>query len=70
MTYMTSNGNSTREAGSIQLRRRLHSGFTASLQYTYAKAIDDDAVLGGVGASASTQSSPQAPRLPPAYGIC
>ena len=38
----------------IQLRRRLHSGFTASVQYTFAKAIDDDAVLGGVGASAST----------------
>jgi trimeric autotransporter adhesin len=52
--YVTSNGNSTREAGSIQLRRRLHSGFTASVQYTFAKAIDNDAVLGGVGASAST----------------
>ena len=32
---MTSNGNSTREAGQFQLRRRLHNGFTASLQYTY-----------------------------------
>jgi trimeric autotransporter adhesin len=52
--YVTSNGNSTREAGSIQLRRRLHSGFTASVLYTYAKAIDDDAVLGGAGAAAST----------------
>ncbi len=52
--YVTSNGNSTREAGSIQLRRRLHSGFTASVQYTYAKAIDDDAALGGAGAGAST----------------
>ncbi len=51
--YVTSNGNSTREAGSIQLRRRLHSGFTASVQYTFAKAIDDDAMLGGQGASAS-----------------
>jgi hypothetical protein len=39
--YETSNGNSTREAGSFQLRRRLHAGFTASLLYTYAKAIDD-----------------------------
>jgi hypothetical protein len=54
---MTSNGNSTREAGQIQLRRRLHSGFTASLQYTFAKAIDDDAVLGGLGASASTPNT-------------
>jgi hypothetical protein len=45
---MTSNGNSTREAGLVQLRRRLHNGFTASLQYTFAKAIDD-AALGGRG---------------------
>jgi carboxypeptidase family protein len=44
--YITSNGNSTREAGQLQLRRRLQSGFTATLQYTYAKAIDD-AALGG-----------------------
>ena len=46
--YMTSNGNSTREAEQIQLRRRLHNGFTATLQYTFAKAIDD-AALGGRG---------------------
>ncbi|MGP0074895.1 MAG: carboxypeptidase regulatory-like domain-containing protein [Bryobacteraceae bacterium] len=59
--YVTSNGNSTREAGSIQLRRRLHSGFTATVQYTYAKAIDDDAVLGGAGASASTPTASAAP---------
>ena len=44
--YLTSNGNSTREAGQIQLRRRLHNGFTSTLQYTYAKSIDDSA-LGG-----------------------
>ncbi len=48
-TYRTSNGNSTREAGQIQLRRRLRSGFTASLQYTYSKSIDDDSLLGGQG---------------------
>lgn len=51
--YVTSNGNSTRESGSIQLRRRLHSGLTASIQYTLSKSIDDDAVLGGAGASAT-----------------
>jgi hypothetical protein len=44
--YVTSNGNATREAGQLQLRRRLRSGFTASLQYTYSKSIDD-ASLGG-----------------------
>lgn len=47
--YMTSNGNSTREAAQLQLRRRLHSGFTALLQYTFSKSIDDDAALGGQG---------------------
>lgn len=44
--YETSNGNSTREAGQVQLRRRMHNGITASVQYVYAKAIDDSA-LGG-----------------------
>ena len=39
--YEASNGNSTRNSGSIQLRRRLHNGFTAQVQYTYSKAIDD-----------------------------
>ncbi|HTQ56938.1 MAG TPA: carboxypeptidase regulatory-like domain-containing protein [Bryobacteraceae bacterium] len=46
--YMTSNGNATREAGQIQVRRRLHSGLAASAQYTYSKSIDD-AALGGRG---------------------
>lgn len=45
-TYLTSNGNSTRHSGMLQLRRRLRSGFTAELQYTFAKSIDD-AALGG-----------------------
>ncbi|MEO6815306.1 MAG: TonB-dependent receptor [Edaphobacter sp.] len=62
--YLATNGNSTRQSGSLQLRRRLHSGFTASLLYTFSKSIDDDSALGGQGAVASsstdtqTQSSP------------
>ncbi|HLK48098.1 MAG TPA: TonB-dependent receptor [Bryobacteraceae bacterium] len=47
--YVASNGNSSREAGVLQLRRRLRSGPAASLQYTYSKSIDDDALLGGGG---------------------
>jgi len=39
--YLASNGNSTRESGQIQLRRRLHNGFTANIQYTLSKSIDD-----------------------------
>ena len=55
--FRASNGNSTREAGSIQLRRRLRSGFTASLQYTYSKSIDDDSVLGGQGPVATAATT-------------
>jgi hypothetical protein len=47
--YQTSNGNSTREAGSLLLRRRLRSGFAASALYTFSKSLDDDSVLGGQG---------------------
>jgi len=46
---MTSNGNFKREAGQVQLRRRLHNGFTATLQYTLSKSIDDSAVTGQGG---------------------
>ena len=49
--YLASNGDSTRESGQIQLRRRLKSGFTASVLYTYSKSIDDDSALGGQGAA-------------------
>ncbi len=59
-TYRTSNGDSTRESGEVQLRRRLRAGFTASLAYTYSKSIDDDSVLGGAGGVASGVSSSSA----------
>ncbi len=55
--YRTSGGNSTRQAGQIQVRRRLRSGLTASLQYTYSKSIDDDSALGGQGPVAAGISS-------------
>jgi trimeric autotransporter adhesin len=64
--YRTSGGNSTRQAGTIQVRRRLRSGFTASLAYTYSKSIDDDAVLGGQGpvsAGSTSSTSSQAAAL-------
>lgn len=56
--YLASNGNSTRESGSFQLRRRLHNGFTATLQYTFSKSIDDTSGLGGSAPITSAQSSP------------
>ena len=57
--YQTSGGDSTRQSGQIQLRRRLRSGFAASLLYTYSKSIDDDAYLGGQGHVAATASQSQ-----------
>jgi hypothetical protein len=64
--YLTSNGNSTREAGSLQLRRRLHNGLTATVQYTFSKSIDDDASLGSPARSsgAQTQNSFSPPVAP------
>jgi hypothetical protein len=59
--YQTSGGDSTRESGSFQLRRRLRSGFTASLQYTYSKSIDDDSTLGGQGPVAAGAVAPTVP---------
>ena len=47
--YETSGGNSTRQSGQLQMRRRLRAGFAASLLYTYSKSIDNDAALGGQG---------------------
>ena len=55
--YETSGGNSTRQAGQIQLRRRLRGGLAASLLYTFSKSIDDDAFLGGLGHEAPTQAA-------------
>lgn len=57
--YETSNGNSIRNAGMLQLRRRLRGGFAASVEYTYSKSIDDDAYLGGQGHTqgSATQSA-------------
>jgi hypothetical protein len=61
--YISTNGNSTREAGSLQLRRRLRSGFSAAALYTYSKSVDDDSELGGEGpvsAGTTAQAAPTA----------
>ena len=50
--YMTSNGNSNRHAGTIEVRRRQRNGFQASVQYTFAKAIDD----AGIGGNSIAQN--------------
>ena len=44
--YLSSRGSSNRHAGTVEIRRRQRNGFQASVQYTFAKAIDD-AGLGG-----------------------
>ena len=62
--YESSGGNSIRNAGQLQLRRRLRGGFAASLTYTYSKSVDDDAYLGGQGHStASTNGQAQSASL-------
>ena len=52
--YRTSGGNSSREAGQFQLRRRLRSGFAATVEYTFSKSLDDDAQVGALGHVAVT----------------
>jgi trimeric autotransporter adhesin len=39
--YITSGGRSDRHAGTLTVRRRLHRGFTAGLEYTLSKATDN-----------------------------
>jgi hypothetical protein len=46
--YASSNGTSIRHAGTIQLRRRLGNGFTANLQYTFSKSLDDADINGAL----------------------
>ena len=53
---VVSHGDSIRQAGQVQLRRRLHNGFTATVQYTFSKSSDDDSLLGGQATSTVTQS--------------
>jgi trimeric autotransporter adhesin len=43
--YATSNGRSLRNAAQLTIRRRLHSGLTASVQYTLSKSTDDAATF-------------------------
>ena len=44
--HLTSDGNSTQHAGTIQLRRRQKNGFAGTLEYTWSKAIDDSGMGG------------------------
>jgi hypothetical protein len=45
--YLASDGTSQRNAAQVQLRRRLRNGFTASGQYTLAKATDNATAFSG-----------------------
>ena len=50
-SYLISNGHSIRNAGQVQLRRRLRNGFTSSIQYTLAKAMDNAGSFQGASIS-------------------
>jgi len=41
--FLASNGNSTRHAGQLQLRRRLRNGVAAGIGYTWSKSLDNAA---------------------------
>lgn len=58
--YRTSNGNSTRQAGTLQVRRRLRGGLTVTVNYTWSKSLDDDAEVGAQG-HVETQAGLAAP---------
>ncbi len=66
--YLASNANSSREAATLQLRRRLHNGLTGTLQYTFSKSIDDAAVLGAVGNQANAATSANINETSPTMG--
>lgn len=63
--YRGSGGNSIREAGSLQVRRRLRSGFTATALYTISKSIDNDSELGGQGHVTTSAAGETAPGASP-----
>jgi trimeric autotransporter adhesin len=44
--FLTSDGQSSRHAGQLLLRRRLRNGVTATVEYTLSKSIDDTTSLG------------------------
>ncbi len=52
--YQSSDGESIRHAGILQLRRRLRHGFAAEAKYTFSKSIDD-AALGAQGGQGGAQ---------------
>ncbi len=66
--YMTSNGNSTRQSGQLQLRRRLHNGLTATLQYIYSKSIDDSSLGGNPGGNSGGTTGPVTSNAGTSYG--
>jgi len=43
--FLTSDGTSLKNAGQLQVRRRLRNGFTAVAQYTFSKATDNAAAF-------------------------
>ena len=58
--YLSSTGSSSRDAGQVQLRRRLRAGLAGTLQYTYSKSVDDMAAFGGLAAPSSASNQPMA----------
>jgi hypothetical protein len=51
--FLASNGQSNRQTGQVQLRRRLRNGMTATVQYTLSKATDDAGAFTGASLAGS-----------------
>src|SRR5207253_8020976 len=62
--YLTSGGTSNRQAGQVQLRRRLRNGLTAVIEYTLAEATDNAAAF-----TAGASTVPTNTGAPAAVGV-
>ena len=51
--FLTANGQSNRQTGHLQLRRRRQNGFTATVQYALSKATDDAGAFTGASLAVS-----------------
>jgi hypothetical protein len=51
--FLTANGQSNRQTGQVQLRRRLRNGFTATVQYALSRATDDAGAFTGASLAGS-----------------
>jgi len=67
--YVTSSGDSIRHAAQVTWRRRLHSGLTATAQYTLSRSTDDAATFNNRGITVQSLSIAQDWRVSVGSGV-